>query len=183
VSDPDTVAARRVAAEAENAFRFLHDELGFDEPSAHYRSFAVWVTWKSAATGVKATFDTLDRVVETFVVKLVEGHLPPYDETEGTHYIDVASLASVAGRVLPVDDLKLRSLSGDEFRRVLDLSAGVVNEFGDILRGDFRRFDEAIAERRAYIARLETDYQRGLADEETRSLRRRFTRWFGRVGR
>jgi hypothetical protein len=56
----------------------------------------------------------------------------------------------------------------------------VVKEFGDILRGDFRRFDEAIAERHAYIARLEDEYQREHEDEKTRSLRRRFTRWFGR---
>jgi hypothetical protein len=123
VSDPDTVAARRFAAEAEDAFRFLHDELDFLGPSVEYPSFPTWVTFKSWATGVKATFDTLDRVVEVFIVKLVDGRLPPYDETESTHYIDVASLASVAGRVLPADDLKLRNLSGEEFRRVLDRSA------------------------------------------------------------
>jgi hypothetical protein len=180
VSDPDTVAARRFAVEAKYAFRFLHDQLGFDGPSIDYPPFAVWVTFKSSATGVQATFDTLDRVVEVFIVRLVDGHLPPYDETESTHYVDVASLARVAGRVLQADDLKLRSLSGEEFRRILDRSAQVVKDFGDILRGDFRRFDEAIAERRAYIARLEADYQRELADEETRSLRRRFTRWLGR---
>jgi hypothetical protein len=180
VSNPDTVAAQRFAAEAKYALRFLYDELGFDGPTVDYPSFAVWVTFQSTVTGVRATFDTLDRVVEVFIVKLVDGHLPPYDETESTHYVDVASLARVAGRVLQADDLKLRSLSGEEFRRILDRSAQVVKDFGDILRGDFRRFDEAIAERRAYIARLEADYQRELADEETRSLRRRFTRWLGR---
>jgi hypothetical protein len=183
VSDPDTVAARRFAVEAKYAFRFLHDQLGFDGPSIDYPPFAVWVTFKSSATGVQATFDTLDRVVEVFIVRLVDGHLPPYDETESTHYIGVASLASVAGGALPADDLKLRSLSGEEFRRVLDRSARVVKEFRDILRGDFRRFDEAIAERHAYIARLEAAYQRELADEETRSFHRRFTRWFGRARR
>jgi len=39
VSDPDTVAAHRFAAEAKFAFRFLHDELGFDGPSVDYPSF------------------------------------------------------------------------------------------------------------------------------------------------
>lgn len=149
MSDPDTIAAQWFAEEAKYAFRFLYDELGFEGPSVDYPPFAVWVTLKSSATGVRATFDTLDRVVEVFLVKLVDGHLPPYDETESTHYIGVASLVSVAGRVLQADDLKLRSLSGEEFRRVLDWSAQVVKEFGDILSGDFRRFDKAIAERHA----------------------------------
>jgi hypothetical protein len=82
----------------------------------------------------------------------------------------VVSLASLRGET--ANDLELRSLSGEELRRVLGRSAEVVKQFGDILRGAFRRFDEAIAERRAHIARLEADYQRELADEETRSMRR-----------
>jgi hypothetical protein len=178
LSDPDTVFARRFVEEAKHALRFLHDDLGFEGPCVGQGPFAVWVTFKGAATGVKAKFDTLDRIIEVVVVKLVDGYLPPYDETESTHYAGVVSLASLRGET--ANDLELRSLSGEELRRVLGRSAEVVKQFGDILRGDFRRFDEAIAERRAHIARLEADYQRELADEETRSMRRRFTRWFGR---
>jgi HsdM N-terminal domain len=180
VSDEDTAVTRRFVEDAKDALRFLHDDFGFVGPCVGQGPFAVWVNFKGAATGVKATFDTLDRVVEVLVVKLVDGQLPPYDETESTHYVDVVTLASLRGETV---DLELRSLSGEALRRILSRSAEVVKGFGDILRGDLRRFDQAIGERRAHISRLEADYQRELASEETRSLRRRFSRWFGRLRR
>jgi hypothetical protein len=92
--DPDAAAARAFIEAAGVELRFLCEEFGFDEPTVDHGPFAVWVTFKSTKTAVKATLDTLDKLVEVFVVKLVAGALPPYDETEATHYVDSLSLAS-----------------------------------------------------------------------------------------
>jgi hypothetical protein len=180
VSDVDAVAARTFIGEAGDEFGFLRDEFGFAGPQVDHGPFAVWVTFTGAAAAVKASFDTRDRLVEVFVVKLVGGELPAYDEMEATHYIGLESLATVAGRALPAGDLILRDLSDEEFRRVLARSVEVVKQFGDILRGDFRRFDQAIAERRAYIARHEAEYQRELQREESHGRRRDLAGWWRR---
>ena len=180
MSDVDAVAARRFIEEAERELRFLHDDFGFDGPLVGQGPFAVWVTFKGVPTALKASFDTLDRVVEVFIVKLIDGELPAYDETESTHYVGPRSLAAVAGGGLPAHELRLRSLSGEEFRRVLGRSAEVVREFDDVLRGDFRRFDQAIAENRVHVARLEAAYQRELREEVAHRRRGGFSRWLRR---
>ena len=157
--DRDAAAAHAFVEEAEAALRFLHDEFDFAGPLVEDVPFAVWVTFKGPKTGVKAAFDLRDRVIECFLVKLVGGELPPYDETETTHYVDTISLAALARGEPSPDEYRLRSLARDDLQRVIRWHANVVRDFGDVLRGDFGRFDEAIAARRAYISRLEDEPQ------------------------
>jgi hypothetical protein len=166
--DPDAAAARAFIEAAGVELRFLCEEFGFDEPTVDHGPFAVWVTFKSTKTAVKATLDTLDKLVEVFVVKLVAGALPPYDETEATHYVDSLSLATAAARAETADDLRVAAFAEGEFRRVLGRSAAIVKDFADVLEGDFRRFDEAIAQRRIEIDRLEEEYQRETQTEAER---------------
>ena len=160
MSDTDSEAAHAFVEEAQLAFRFLQDELGYAETIVADVPFAVWVTAKGAETGVKVAFDVRDRLVEVFLVRLVDGELPAYDEAEATHYADTISLAAlVRGEPNPTD-YQLASLAREELQRVVEWNAGVVRELVDILRGDFRRFEEAIAARRVTIARLEEQLQR-----------------------
>jgi hypothetical protein len=154
-SDPDHEAACAFVEEAQVAFRFLQDELDYPAPVVEDVPFAVWVTVKGPQTGLKAAFDTRDRLVEVFLVRLVDGELPPYDETEATHYADAVSLAALARGEPNPADYRLTALSREELRRVLRWNAGVIQEFEDVLRGDFPRFEEAIAARRTFIAQLD----------------------------
>jgi hypothetical protein len=166
MNDPDSEAARAFVEEAQLAFRFLQDDLGYAETIVEDVPFAVWVTAKRPETGVKVALDVRDRLVEVFLVRLVDGELPPYDEAEATHYADTISLATlVRGEPNPTD-YQLASFARQELQRVLQWNAGVVREFVDILRGDFRRFEEAIAARRVTIARLDEQLQRESQDAE-----------------
>jgi hypothetical protein len=175
--DADAGAARSFVEEAEAALRFLRDDHGFEAPVVEDVPFAVWVTFTGQTAAVKAAFDTRDRLVEIFLVKLVDGELPPYDETEATHYIDTVSLAALARGDEPSPHAyRLQSLTRDELSRVLRWHADVVREFGDILGGDFGRFEEAIAARRAHISRLEDDLRREQERERPGGLRGLFRR-------
>jgi hypothetical protein len=166
MNDPDSEVARAFVEEAQLAFRFLQDELRYAETIVEDVPFAVWVTAKGLETGVKVTLDLRDRLVEVFLVRLIDGELPPYDEAEATHYADAISLATLVRDEPNPADYQLASTDREELRRVLQWNAGVVRAFVDILRGDFRRFEEAIAARSVTIARLDQQLQRESQDAE-----------------
>jgi hypothetical protein len=180
VSDSDATAAHLFLTEARSSFRFLTDEYGFQGPLVEDVPFAVWIVFKGPATGVKLAYDTRDQLIETFLVRLVDRDLPPYDETEATHYVGTESLAALSGREWAFADGTVTRRTSEDFRRVLGWHADVVQEFGDVLRGDFSRFDQAIAERRAYIAEAEVDYQRELRQQAAVRPRSRIAQWFRR---
>ena len=181
MSDPDTTAARVFVAEATSSFRFLSAEYTFEGPFVDDGPFAVWMVFKGLATGVEVAYDTRDDLVETFLVRLVNGDLPPYDETEETHYVGTESLAPLErAQDRWLADANLTDRTHDDFRRVLGSAPGVVGEFGDVLRGDFRRFDQAIAERTAWIENDEQEYRRELAEEAAARSAKGFARWFRR---
>jgi hypothetical protein len=180
VNDPDATAAQVFVTEATSLFHFLMDEYGFHGPIVEDVPFAVWVVFNGREAAVKVAFDTRDRLIETFLVRLVNGDLPPYDETEATHYVGTESLAALSARELALADATLARSTSEDFRRVLGWHADVIQEFGDVLRGDFRRFDQAISERTAYIAAAERQYQRELLEEATARPPTRLERWFRR---
>jgi hypothetical protein len=180
VSDSDAAAGRLFVAEATSSFQFLSDEYGMEGPLVDDVPFAVWMVFKARETAVKITYDTRDQLIETFLVKLVTGDLPPYDETEATHYVGTESLVALVAQERSLADAALKQRTSEEFRRVLRWHASVIQEFGDVLRGDFARFDQAIAERAAYIAQAEQDYQRELLREATARPPTRLARWFRR---
>ena len=90
------------------------------------------------------------------------------------------SLAPLSAKERSLADAALTDRTADDFRRVLAWHAGVVGEFGDVLRGDFRRFDQAIAERTAWIENAEREYQRELAEEASSRSAKGFARLFRR---
>jgi hypothetical protein len=174
----DATAAHQFIAEASSAFRFLTGgEYGFEGPLVEDVPFAVWVVFKGQHTAVKVAYDTRDQLIETFLVRLVDGDLPPYDETEATHYVGTESLAAVSARERSLADATPSHRTSHDFRRVLAWHADVVEEFGDVLHGDFDRFDQAIAERETYIASAERDYQRELLQQATSPPPTSLARW------
>jgi hypothetical protein len=181
VSDPDAAAARLFVTEATSAFHFLTDEYGMERPIVDDVPFAVWMVFKGGEAAVKVAYDTRDQLIETFLVKLVNGGLPPYDEAEATHYVGTESLAALSTRERSFADAGLGHRTSEDFRRVLGWHADVVREFGDVLRGDFGRFDQAIAERVAYITQAEQAYQRELLREATARPPTRLARWIRRL--
>jgi hypothetical protein len=125
-------------------FGFLRSDYGFEEPTVEDRTFSTETTYRNDTTAVVADADWRDGLVEVHLVKL-EGHsLPLYLDTELTHWLEPWLLLHGEEAEEPmVGPSDPRDREGT--RRFLEHEAEGLGKCADVLNGDFRRFDRAIA--------------------------------------
>ena len=165
--------AARFGGEVERAFSFLVAEHSLTPPvvvdtalattvtyrnattgvvaSADWRpvvvdtALATTVTYRNATTGVVASADWRDGLVEVFVIRLEDGDVPVYVDTEQTNWLSPDWLVNTPIR----DDIGPRS---QHLGHLLDRYADALRRCTDVLHGDFDLFEAALARSAQHIA-------------------------------
>jgi hypothetical protein len=140
---PTEPSAEWFVQEARRALDFLLDEYGFEEPTVEDRRSSTNVTYRNDTTAVAASADWRDDVVEVFLVKLDQGAIPLYLNGVTNYLPPSLFLQSVEGKE---QETGLPSPQDrEETRRFLERESETLRRCEDVLRGDFTRFDRAIA--------------------------------------
>ena len=131
------------AGTVQGVLGFLTTEYGFDEATVEDQMLSTKVSYRNQTTAVVANADWRDAVVEIFLVKLEAQALPLYLETELTHWLGPSLLLhEEEGEDLEMTLPDPRDRDGT--RRFLQQEAESLRKCGDVLGGDFRRFDRAL---------------------------------------
>jgi hypothetical protein len=143
--DPD---AEPFALEVREALDFLSREHGFSSPEIEHTNLSTKLTYRNDTTAVVADADWRDGVAEVFLVKLEHGALPVYADTELTHWLPPTLLLHALERS-ELEPAVANPRDRDATRRFLDDEAAALERCRDVLRGDFARFERALAGLRA----------------------------------
>ena len=137
--------AARFGGEVERAFSFLVAEHSLTPPVVVDTALATTVTYRNATTGVVASADWRDGLVEVFVIRLEDGDVPVYVDTEQTNWLSPDWLVNTPIR----DDIGPRS---QHLGHLLDRYADALRRCTDVLHGDFDLFEAALARSAQHIA-------------------------------
>jgi hypothetical protein len=141
--EPQDADAERFVEQVRQAFGFLVVEYDFGAPTVEDRWFGTNMTYRNETTAVVASADWRDSVVDVFLVPLRQGVLPEFLNGVGnslTPSLLLELLEGTASREIwasPRDPARAR--------RILEREAAALRRCEDALRGDFARFDEAMA--------------------------------------
>jgi hypothetical protein len=142
---PPEPSAEWFVQEARRALDFLLREYEFEEPTVEDRWSSTSMTYRNDTTAVAASADWRDDVVEVFLVKLEQGAIPLYLNGVTNYFPPSLFLQAVEGQEHQTGLPSPRDR--DETRRFLERESEALRRCEDVLRGDFTRFDLAIAYR------------------------------------
>jgi hypothetical protein len=128
--------------EATSFLDFLRAMYGLEAPAIEHRRFSTTVSYRNETTAVVATADWRDGVADVLLAKLIDGGLPlSLDGMTNSLPPSVVAHGAETAREAAMADPGDR----DGTLALLEREARALHRCDDVLRGDFTRFDLAVA--------------------------------------